>query len=1026
MFTLKKKKNPLKISLPSNFEHRVHTGFDQFNGKFVGLPAQWNGIVDTNTVSPSFDSSNGTNNYQFSNHKNGFNTHEPNRPKPMVDPSIITPMEILNLKTLVKGEDSSIALNQTFTEGLDNQNYIPTSVMNGYYDAKPHSQDRAKKISIVRSNSLRRDHSLTEKPFEQEYLIGSGIPHNDKNNSNPYDEEINKIRILNRMGYNGLIPKSPNICSGAALGNFPFSYLHPVPSLLAPSSNNHTHSLSKSSSTQREVDGTVIHHNQNETPRCLQNNNVIHKFSYSNAIFNNPWKINYPDAFENNVLSSAQGHNHKNIDDTACHQSQFQVQSSSYPTQTSIYNLPQRLGNYQNNILVYDNFNKVSCRISNPITNQHFSNPPKFANDLKDQISVLDDFNIQNRYYNNSPNIHNVTPNNQIKDKNNLDYYSPRVLSHYSSRDEDNVQQTKHYIADRANCIDSIVESNYPYLSMSIGTDNTKLSSFNDILSNGGSSMYTVSSPLNGVINVDSPVNDNSPNFNKTVSFASPLITVVDQTNFFGAGLLDNINFNSNRMNDCGSNSNSLDNNGGTLERLRQKLWDTTITKPKPPSASMTNNDYTGKDAHSNSNVYQSNKIPGNSSNVSNSSQMVPSFHFNNITLFNGHNNRSTHTPNQNLLKNSSFKDGILKKSMLVSDMNVSKNANKVADKNNVILNGQNLNLNNITSSASGVKLSHEEFKRTLKLVVSNERDTKLALESLKDFKRIGEGSTGTVYLAIEKSSISSNSFHSNHNSATEKFKSSNPMDRYNRSVAVKKMDLRKQQRRELLFNEVAIMRDYPHPCIVEMYGSYLVGEELWVVMELMEGGPLTDIVLRRATQRNEEQIATVCRSCLKALAFLHSQGVIHRDIKSDSILLTKDGRVKLSDFGFCAQVSHQCPKRKSLVGTPYWMSPEVIGRLPYGPEVDIWSLGVMVIEMVDGEPPFFDKLPLQAMRLIRDTHPPKPKNCDKLSLRLLNFLELMLIRDPHDRATAQELLQHPFVCLAGPPESLIPLMQNF
>ncbi|WAR20089.1 PAKM-like protein [Mya arenaria] len=134
---------------------------------------------------------------------------------------------------------------------------------------------------------------------------------------------------------------------------------------------------------------------------------------------------------------------------------------------------------------------------------------------------------------------------------------------------------------------------------------------------------------------------------------------------------------------------------------------------------------------------------------------------------------------------------------------------------------------------------------------------------------------------------------------------------------------------------DVVIMRDYHHPHIVDMYDSFLVGDELWVVMEL-----------------DETQIATVCKACLKALAFLHSNGVIHRDIKSDSILLQHDGKVKLSDFGFCAQVSQDLPKRKSLVGTPYWMAPEVISRLPYGPEVDIWSLGIMVIEMIDGEPP--------------------------------------------------------------------------
>ncbi|KAM6188881.1 serine/threonine-protein kinase PAK 4 isoform 2-T3 [Sarcoramphus papa] len=290
-------------------------------------------------------------------------------------------------------------------------------------------------------------------------------------------------------------------------------------------------------------------------------------------------------------------------------------------------------------------------------------------------------------------------------------------------------------------------------------------------------------------------------------------------------------------------------------------------------------------------------------------------------------------------------------------------------------------------------RVSHEQFRAALQMVV-DPGDPRTYLDN---FIKIGEGSTGIVCIATVKST--------------------------GKLVAVKKMDLRKQQRRELLFNEVVIMRDYQHENVVEMYNSYLVGDELWVVMEFLEGGALTDIVTH--TRMNEEQIAAVCLAVLKALSVLHAQGVIHRDIKSDSILLTHDGRVKLSDFGFCAQVNKEVPRRKSLVGTPYWMAPELISRLPYGPEVDIWSLGVMVIEMVDGEPPYFNEPPLKAMKMIRDNLPPKLKNVHKVSPSLKGFLDRMLVRDPVQRATANELLKHPFLGKAGPPSCIVPLMRQ-
>jgi hypothetical protein len=297
-------------------------------------------------------------------------------------------------------------------------------------------------------------------------------------------------------------------------------------------------------------------------------------------------------------------------------------------------------------------------------------------------------------------------------------------------------------------------------------------------------------------------------------------------------------------------------------------------------------------------------------------------------------------------------------------------------------------------SNSENSKLSHEQFRYALQMVV-NPGDPRLRYKNLI---KIGEGSTGTVFVA-------------------------NDLQQHNALVAIKRMNLHKQQRRELLFNEVVIMRDYKHKNVVEMYGSYLVDDELWVVMEYLAGGALTDIVTK--TRMDENQIASVCKSVLRSLAFLHANGVIHRDIKSDSILLSSDGRVKLTDFGFVAQVSHDLQKRKSLVGTPYWMAPEVISRLPYGTEVDIWSLGIMIIEMIDGEPPYFDQPPLQAMRFIRDMPPPKFKDTmHRISPRLQGFLDRMLVRDPTQRATAAELLEHPFIRQVTSTDCLMSLIQ--
>jgi len=136
--------------------------------------------------------------------------------------------------------------------------------------------------------------------------------------------------------------------------------------------------------------------------------------------------------------------------------------------------------------------------------------------------------------------------------------------------------------------------------------------------------------------------------------------------------------------------------------------------------------------------------------------------------------------------------------------------------------------------------------------------------------------------------------------------------------------------------------------------------------------------------------------------------------------------KVKLSDFGFCAQVTEEMPRRKSLVGTPYWMAPEVISRKPYGTEADSWSLGIMILEMIDGEPPYFSEPPLQAMRKLRDLDPPITQGNGEISSCLLSSLQRTLERDPAPRDFAFELLNHSFIHSTSNFTSLVDMMKSF
>ncbi|GAA97531.1 uncharacterized protein L969DRAFT_83831 [Mixia osmundae IAM 14324] len=223
-------------------------------------------------------------------------------------------------------------------------------------------------------------------------------------------------------------------------------------------------------------------------------------------------------------------------------------------------------------------------------------------------------------------------------------------------------------------------------------------------------------------------------------------------------------------------------------------------------------------------------------------------------------------------------------------------------------------------------------------------------------------------------------------------------------TVAIKQISLGRFSKAELpeVLAEIDLLKALNHPAIVQYRGFVKTEHSLYIILEYCENGSLYT-TCKKFGLFTERLVAVYVAQVLDGLLYLHEQGVIHRDIKASNILANKDGKAKLADFGVATRVGGSM--QSSVVGSPYWMAPEVIDQTGASTASDIWSLGCVVVELLTGKPPYWNLDPLPAMfRIVSDDAPPLP---DGLSHAAIDFLMQCFRKDPNIRVDAKRLLRH-------------------
>ncbi|RKP06191.1 kinase-like domain-containing protein, partial [Thamnocephalis sphaerospora] len=226
----------------------------------------------------------------------------------------------------------------------------------------------------------------------------------------------------------------------------------------------------------------------------------------------------------------------------------------------------------------------------------------------------------------------------------------------------------------------------------------------------------------------------------------------------------------------------------------------------------------------------------------------------------------------------------------------------------------------------------------------------------------------------------------------------------------VPKTTLRNQKTKNKLFSEIKIHQSMVHKYIVRFLSCFEDTANVYMVLELCEQKSLMDM-LKRRRRLTEPETRFFFRQIIEATRYMHSQHVIHRDLKLGNVFLTSDMNVKIGDFGLAAMLQDDDERKKTICGTPNYIAPEILFDVDNGHsyEVDVWSLGVILYTMLFGRPPFQTKDVKEIYKKIREISYQFPRDiaaCDEAK----DLISALLNKNPLARPTLDEVLKHPFL----------------